>query len=227
MCGRFVGFSTVEQIRSHFGIEKIQAERIRANYNFAPTQQILTVVRQGSERILELMRWGLVPFWAKDPSIGSRLINARSETAAEKPSFKAAFKARRCLIVNDGFYEWKGSKGKKQPVYIKPEGLEGPFAFAGLWDVWRPKNDKSSAPYKSCTILTAEASASVAPIHHRMPVILKPTAYKNWLDPGLNDPAELYRILKESRYLKCENHAVSKDVNSPGSNNPQLIETIF
>jgi putative SOS response-associated peptidase YedK len=130
---------------------------------------------------LEKLHWGLVPFWAKDISIGIKLINARAETIASKPSFRNAFKKRRCLIPADGFYEWKGPKGQKQPMLITlPESK--PFAFAGLWETWNKKDDQDTI-YKSCTIITTEASDSVREIHHRMPAILKPEMYESWLDP--------------------------------------------
>jgi putative SOS response-associated peptidase YedK len=130
---------------------------------------------------LEKLHWGLVPFWAKDISIGNKLINARAETIASKPSFRNAFKKRRCLIPADGFYEWKGPKGQKLPMLITlPESK--PFAFAGLWETWNKKDDQDTI-YKSCTIITTEASDSVREIHHRMPAILKPEMYESWLDP--------------------------------------------
>lgn len=226
MCGRFVGFSTAEQIGRHFGIDRFRAEEIRPNYNVAPMQRIAAVFQEGQERILEQMHWGLVPFWARDLSMGARMINARSETAAEKPSFKAAFRKRRCLIVNDGFFEWKGPAGKKQPMFIRPEGEEGPFGFAGLWETWVPKEGRDAEPYRSCTILTAEASASIRPIHPRMPIVLKPEAYDRWLDPGEGDPDTLNGILAESLYRQFESRPVSTEVNSPLKNGPSLIEKI-
>jgi len=222
MCGRFVGYSSLEQIQSHFKVNRILPGRIEPSYNIAPTQQISVITQEGSERVLSLMHWGLVPFWAKDPSIGNRMINARSETVAEKPAFKNAFRNRRCLIVNDGFFEWKGTKGNKQPVFLKPKGFEGPFAFAGLWEIWKPKDDEFAEGYKSCTILTTDASESVKPIHHRMPVMLKSSSYDGWLDPTLKDPTELQEILK-NRYLDFEHHPVSKKVNFPEHDDPSLI----
>ena len=226
MCGRFVGFSTIDQIQTHFGIDKILSDQIRANFNVAPTQQIATIVQEGSKRTLELMHWGLVPIWAKDLSIGNKMINARSETAAEKPAFKAAFRKRRCLIVNDGFFEWMGSKGKKQPMFIKPYGEDGPFAFAGLWEVWMPKDKKNSPLYKSCTILTTEAAESLRPIHHRMPVVLKPKSYGPWLDQAKNNPVEIKQILGGHLYSDFESHPVSTAVNKPLTNDPTLIQSI-
>jgi len=225
MCGRFVGYSTLEQIQSHFNVGVLEPDRVQPSYNIAPQQELAVVTQKGLERILSLMHWGLVPFWAKESSIGNRMINARSETVAEKPAFRNAFKHRRCLIVNDGFFEWKGAKGNKQPVFLKPKGQGGPFGFAGLWEIWKPKEDEFAKDYKSCTILTTEASESVKPIHHRMPIMLKPFAYEKWLDPMIKDSVELHRIL-ENRYRDFENYPVSKAVNSPQKNDPSFIVAI-
>jgi putative SOS response-associated peptidase YedK len=222
MCGRFVGYSTLDQIQSQFKIDEIRPGQIQPNYNVAPQQPIVVVIQESLKRILDLMHWGLVPFWAKEKSIGYRMINARSETAANKPSFKTAFKNRRCLIVNDGFYEWMGSKGQKEPVFIKPKA-KGPFAFAGLWEIWKSK-DNPLEPYKSCTVLTTEASDSIAKIHHRMPAVLKPEAYDAWLDPMQRNPVELNQILSRDIYQEFESYLVSKDVNSANNNAPSLIE---
>jgi putative SOS response-associated peptidase YedK len=127
MCGRFVGYSTPDQIRSHFKVESVLSEQIHPSYNIAPQQLMAVITQESSRRILSLMHWGLVPFWSKDSSIGNKMINARSETVSEKHAFKNAFKNRRCLIVNDGFYEWKGVKGNKEPVFLKPKGEKGPY----------------------------------------------------------------------------------------------------
>lgn len=159
MCGRFVAFSTTDEIRKHFGVDHLRAEQVRPSYNVAPTQQVAVVFQEQGKRVLEMMHWGLVPFWAEDPAIGNRMINARVETVAEKPSFKAAFRKRRCLIVNDGFFEWTGPKGNRQPVYIKPKGNTGPFAFAGLWEAWRPKEEPEADTLRSCTVLTRVCGA--------------------------------------------------------------------
>lgn len=223
MCGRFVGFSTLDEIVSHFSLDGPLPEEVRANYNVAPSQQVLAVVEKDGQRELSFMHWGLVPFWAKDPSIGSRMINARWETADQKPSFKAAFRKRRCLIVNDGFYEWTGAGGKRQPVYIRPEGLRGPFAFAGLWEQWKPESLPGEDPYRSCTILTAEAAASIRPIHHRMPMVLDPEGYRTWLDPACSDIGLLRRLLQEKTCRAFVARPVSTKVNSPSNNEPSLI----
>ena len=225
MCGRFAGFSTLEEIASHFSIDGPFPEEVRANYNVAPSQQVLAVVQEDVKRARSFLHWGLVPFWAKDPAIGNRMINARSETADQKPAFKAAFRRRRCLIVNDGFYEWTGAKGKRQPVFIRPREQSGPFAFAGLWEVWKPGNDPGADPYRSCTILTTEAADSIRPIHHRMPVVLRPEGYRMWLDPACADVRALNRLLREKICREFVHRPVSTKVNSPSNNEPSLVRS--
>ena len=223
MCGRFVGFNTLEMLLEHFPIDVADVQ-VTPNYNVAPTQEILAIARHENKNHLLKYHWGLVPFWAKDLSIGSRLINARSETVATKPSFRTAFKNRRCLIPSNGFYEWKGSKGQKQPVFLTlPNG--NPFAFAGLWEIWNNKG-KEQTPYRSCTILTREASESVLPIHHRMPVILKPEAFDIWLNPEIQDTNSLSEIIKNQIYTELKGVPVSKQVNSAKNNRPENIQAI-
>ena len=223
MCGRFVGYRNLEELMGHFPIDVADAQ-VTPNYNVAPTQEILAIVRYEEQNHLEYLKWGLVPFWAKDKTIGNRLINARSETAATKPSFRNAFKKGRCLILADGFYEWKGEKGQKQPMLLTlPDG--NPFAFAGLWEIWDNK-DKEQTPYRSCTILTRAASESVIPIHNRMPVILKPEAFDTWLDPDNRDINSLLEIIQRQIYTELINIPVSKQVNSVRNNSPENIQTI-
>ena len=222
MCGRFVGFRSLDELKGFFPIDKAACEAI-SNYNVAPSQEILAIAKYEDENWLVKFHWGLVPFWAKDISIGNRMINARSESIAEKPSFRNAFKKRRCLILADGFYEWKGEKGRKQPMFITLLDHK-PFAFAGLWETWN-KDDQDSI-YKSCTIITTQASESIRYIHHRMPVILKPQLYKSWLDPGNQDVVELGKILKNEIVTELVSYPVSKQVNSTRNNDPSCIEPI-
>ncbi len=222
MCGRFVGFRSLDELKSFFPIDKAACEVV-SNYNVAPSQEILAIARYDDENWLVKFHWGLVPFWAKDPSIGNRMINARSETVAEKPSFRNAFKKRRCLILADGFYEWKGEKGRKQPMFItRPD--RKPFAFAGLWETWKKKD--ADDVYKSCTIITTPASESMRAIHHRMPVILKPPVYESWLDPGNQDPSALSSILQNEIVTELVSYPVSQQVNSPRNNDASCIEPI-
>ena len=191
MCGRFVGFRKLEELEKYFPIDRSDVQAA-ANYNIAPSQEILALVRRRRKNVLDLFHWGLVPFWAKDVSMGNKLINARAETVSSKPSFRAAFRKRRCLILADGFYEWKGAKGKKEPYFLTlPD--EKPFAFAGLWETWDNRG-KADQVYQSCTIITRPASESVLPVHHRMPAIVAPEHYATWMDPDIQDAAMLENI---------------------------------
>ena len=192
-----------------------------SSYNVAPSHEILAVINNGTNRLVAL-HWGLVPFWAKDRSIGNRLINARAETVSEKPSFRTAFKKRRCLIVADGFYEWKGEKGKKQPWYLTTTSAE-PFAFAGLWESW---NDENNRKYLSTTIITTAASQSVKNIHHRMPVILDPAVCQDWLNRDIEDPHRLKQLLRQGHIRDLHSHPVTRQVNSVTNNNPDCIEPL-
>jgi len=220
MCGRFVGYRDLEALKAHFPIDLVETN-LSPNYNVAPTQNISVIVRQDDENVLRTFRWGLVPFWAKDPSIGNKMINARSETVDSKPSFKNAFKKRRCLIPADGFYEWKGPKGSKQPVYITlPDGE--PFGFAGLWAVWDDKG-KAEEPLYTCTIITTDASPPIQDIHHRMPVILIPEAFEDWIKA--DTPADaLKEIISTHTHKDLVFRPVSKAVNSVQNNSPDLIK---
>ena len=223
MCGRFAGFRSMAELIEHFPIDASKVE-IAENFNVAPSQKVLAIARYEGINHLVKFHWGLVPFWAKDKRIGNRLINARSETVATKPSFRAAFRKRRCLILADGFFEWKGDKGTRQPMFLTlPDGR--PFAFAGLWEAW-DNHGKESAPYRSCTILTREASGSVRPIHHRMPVILKPEAYDAWLDPANGDARALQEIIQNQIHTELKSIPVSRNVNSVRNNSPENLRQI-
>ena len=174
------------------------------------------------EKELTLLRWGLVPFWAKEPSIGNRMINARAETVSEKPAYRVSFRKRRCLVVADGFYEWQPTDGRKQPFFFhRVDGY--PFLIAGLWDRWDKGED---LPLETFTILTTGANEVVAPIHHRMPAILKPEVYEPWLDPVNQNVAQLEGILRDNIHTEFVNFPVSKLVNSTGNNSPSCIEPL-
>ncbi len=223
MCGRFVQFSSLRTLESYFPIETIGAD-VAASYNIAPTQQVLAIIQDNGPR-LEKLHWGLVPSWAKDGSGASRLINARAETVAQKPSFRAAFKRRRCLILADGFYEWKGEKGSKKPYFIAlPSGR--PFAFAGLWEALKGMDGDEEREYKSCAIITTAASESFQAIHHRMPVILQPEAYTVWLDPRIEAADRLNDILRHQHVRAMQYHRVSDWVNRVQNNSAACIEPI-
>jgi putative SOS response-associated peptidase YedK len=180
------------RVRARFGLD--ERVELRRRFNVAPTDDVVAVTtdREGRPRG-DVLRWGLVPFWADDPKIGSRMINARAEGVTDKPAFRDAFASRRCLILADGFYEWQRRDGSKRPWWITRADGE-PFAFAGLWATWRPKGAQGVEPLRSCTIITTTASAAVAPLHDRMPVILPSEAEAAWLDPA-TPPATLLELL--------------------------------
>lgn len=197
-----------------------ELESLEPRYNIAPTQQILGVSEEAG-RVARLFRWGLIPFWAKDASIGNKLINARSETIAEKPSFRHALAKRRCLIPADGFYEWKKGPGGKTPMHIRfRDGRL--FAFAGLWESWTPPGGPAVS---TCTILTTEPNKLVAPIHNRMPVILDPGDEAAWLDPETPPVARL-GLLKSLAPEEMEAVPVSIRVNSPAVDDESLVEPV-
>ena len=190
MCGRFARYSLSRELERYFHAHPPSFE-LQPNYNVAPTQEIPVIVIHEDERHIKKRHWGLVPFWAKDISIGSRMINARVETLTSKPAFRAALKQRRCLIPADGFYEWLGKSGSKQPYFFHLPSGE-PFAFAGLYEAWEDKEaPPGTGPYKSCTIITTEASDSVKDIHNRMPLIPKPKPTTNGLTRKISNQPEL------------------------------------
>lgn len=224
MCGRFVQFSSLRTLETFFQVDSVAAN-VAASYNIAPTHEVLAIIHQNGRR-LEKLHWGLVPSWAKDLSGASRLINARAETVAQKPSFRAAFKRRRCLIMADGFYEWQGEKGSKQPYFITLTSNH-PFAFAGLWETWQNKEAAGDDPvYKSCTILTTAASDSMQKIHHRMPLILQPAAYEDWLDPEVRQAERLEEILQNHHVRSMQYYPVSKLVNRVQNNSAACINPL-
>jgi putative SOS response-associated peptidase YedK len=217
MCGRYTLASPTERLAEEFGADA-SSIALAPNYNVAPTQKVAAVLEEGGQRRLEVLRWGLIPPWADDPGIGSRMINARSETAPGKPSFRRAFRERRCLIPADGFYEWQRTNGAKQPYYIHMEDGR-PFAFAGLWESW----SKGEGEIRTCTILTTGANALVGEVHDRMPVILAHDAYDVWLDPA-SERDELTGLLAPYPVDEMEAYPVSRFVNSPSNNDPRCIE---
>ena len=191
MCGRFTLFEPDKVLSKEFGVSSIPP--LSSRYNIAPSQPGVAVrtVAAGSGREFALLRWGLIPSWSKDPAIGNRLINARAETAQEKPSFRNAFKRHRCLIPTNGFYEWQRLERGKQPYFVRMRD-DRLFAFAGLWDRWESPD---KGVIETCTILTTAANAVLAPIHDRMPVILPPAEYARWLDPALLNTDSLAPLL--------------------------------
>lgn len=220
MCGRFSLSTTAHVLVEQFDLIEVP-EDYHLRYNIAPTQPVV-VLSDGRVRRLEYFIWGLIPSWAKDPSIGNRLINARAETIDQKPSFRNAFKKRRCLIIADGFCEWKKEGKVKTPIYIRLKSRK-PFAFAGLWEVWR---DPEGQKVLSCTIITCEPNAFMKRFHHRMPVILPPEAYDEWLDTSKYDPESLKKWLKPYPAKEMEAYEVSRMVNSPENDVPEVIEPV-
>jgi putative SOS response-associated peptidase YedK len=225
MCGRFARYSLSRELERYFNALPPSFE-IQPSYNVAPTQEIPIIVQHEDARHIKKRHWGLVPFWAKDISIGSRMINARVETLTSKPAFKAALKHRRCLIPANGFYEWKGKAGSKQPYFICLPSAE-PMAFAGLYEIWEDKEEPPDAgPYKSCTIITMDASDSVKDIHTRMPLILKPEAYEEWLDPDNKEPARIEELLRTKFVRELKSYPVSKLVNRVENNSKACMEPL-
>jgi putative SOS response-associated peptidase YedK len=217
MCGRFALYSSLADIKKLFRIDSI-AGALDASYNIAPAQDVFAVINHEGRRLGKL-HWGLVPFWAKDISGASKLINAKVETLRDKPSFKNLLKRRRCAIPADGFYEWQKVNNLKQPYFIAPAS-GSPFAFAGLWDTWKAGDGTA---YNSCTIITTEASPQVSRIHNRMPVILKPDSVDLWLDAEIQDSERLENVLQEGHETIFTLRPVSPYVNSPKNNDEKCL----
>ena len=227
MCGRFTLRTSRKGLVESFDLlnadmaDMADMPELRLRYNIAPTQQVAAIrVRENGRRQLVLLKWGLIPSWADDPAIGNRMINARGETVATKPSFRSAFKSRRCLIVADGFYEWQKRGAAKQPYLT---GLESgkPFAFAGLWEHWHHEDQT----IESCTIITTTANELMEPLHDRMPVILPPSRYDHWIDPKA-DRSDLEKMLQPYPADEMSAFPVSTVVNNPRNDKPECVEKI-
>jgi len=223
MCGRFALHHSTEEVAHLFAVDHIAME-IQPRYNIAPGQPVLAVV-QHDRRSLQAFRWGLVPSWAKDARIGNRMINARAETLGEKPAFRAAFRRRRCLIPASGFYEWRKTGARRQPLYIRSRDGHV-LALAGLWEEWLSPDGE---PLRTCTIVTTAANEPMASIHPRMPVILAPAAWTAWLASPVVDPAaqeQLQHVLELRADDDLTAYPVSLRVNAPGHDDPACIEPI-
>ncbi len=220
MCGRFSLTADLGELARRFEFDGNLLD-LEPNYNVAPTQNVLTVIG-GENRRGGFMRWGLIPHWAKSDSIGSRMINARAETVAQRPAFRDAFRRRRCLVLADGFYEWRRAGSVKKPMRIVLESGE-PFAFAGLWAVWR---DSEGNRIPSCTVITTEANDLLRPIHNRMPVILPREMEEFWLDREVQDTAALGEALASYPSELMQTYQVSTLVNSARNNGPQVVEPV-
>lgn len=223
MCGRYALYADYATILERFGIEEsaVGETEYSPSYNIAPSQRVLAVVNDGVKNRLGYLKWGLVPPWAKDQKIGSKMINARAETAAEKPSFRHAFKKKRCLVIADAFYEWQRTDEGKIPMLVRLKSGK-PFAFAGLWETWQSPEGEI---VNSCTILTTQANGLMGTIHDRMPVMLSEEGEKLWLDPE-QDPRILEELLKPFDSEEMEAFEVSDAVNSPKHNGPELIRKV-
>ena len=220
MCGRYTLHHKPAEIEERFEVDFDNSD-FTPRYNIAPSQMIATI-RQTDTREVALCKWGLIPFWAKDPAIGNKMINAKAETLAEKPSFKNALAKRRCLIPADGFYEWKKQgKTPSKPIYIRRRD-NGLFAFAGLWETWKtPEGDK----LQSCTIVTTEPNELIAKFHHRMAVILRPEDEATWLDPK-NSATDVLPLLKPYPPEELEAFEVSRAVNTPSVDDASCIAPV-
>lgn len=220
MCGRYNEKLTDHDLVSLFDLE--QAEPWSPRYNIAPRQPAPVILAEANgRRRMRLLRWGLIPGWAKEAAVGDRLINARADGLAAKPSFRSAFKRRRCLVPATGFYEWKPAGTVKQPFHICREDGGG-FAFAGLWESWT--DPASGGQMETFTIITTEPNALLAPIHSRMPVILPEADYPIWLDPGVQDAAQLEGLLRPAPEKGWTAYPIGRAVNRPTVDSPSLIQ---
>jgi putative SOS response-associated peptidase YedK len=222
MCGRFAFYSPHEAIVRLFGVAS--APEIEPRWNIAPTRFVATVREAGGTREVAMLYWGLVPSWAKEKAIGARMINARSETLAEKPSFRNAFRRRRCLVLADGYYEWQRSGATKQPYFIAFDDGQ-PFGMAGLWERWR--DPASSEPLESCCVVTTVPASAIAHVHDRMPAIVPPEAYAEWLDPTNEATDRLARLLQPCQRPDLRARPVSSRVNDARHQGADLVEPIF
>jgi len=220
MCGRYAFFSPAEAVKRTFALDLLP--ELMPRYNIAPTQSVaaLRVAAEG-RRSLVMLHWGLVPHWAKERAIGNRMINARSETLAEKPAYRDAFRRRRCLVLADGWYEWQAAPGGKQPWFVRLRDPR-PIAFAGLWERW--KDPARGELLESCTIVTTDASESVRKIHDRMPVVLPEQSWDRWMDPAYSDADALSKMLGPYDTKALQAWTVSRLVNAPKNEGPKLIE---
>jgi len=245
MCGRYASSRRPEDLVEEFEIDKVEVpEPLPPDFNVAPTKQVYAVVqrpadpqdKQGaSERQLRSVKWGLVPFWAEDPSVGNKMINARMETVHEKPAYRRPFASRRCLLPADGYFEWytteqrtKAGKPVKQPFFIHPAD-GGVLAMAGLYEVWRDPTRDDDDPHRflwSCTVITTSAEDSVGHIHDRMPLMVEQDRRASWLDPTIDDPDTLKGLLVPAAPGRLEAYPVSTAVNSVRNNGPELLDAL-
>ncbi len=228
MCGRYVSVSSPTILAERFHVEEVRTGETEPNYNVTPRAEIPAVADSRGRRVLDLVRWGLVPSWAKSISVGDRMINARAETVLTNNSYKRPFERRRCIVPADGFYEWQTIEGQKvrQPWFIRRRDGE-PLAFAGLWSIWHDRNLGDDAPrIRSCTIITTEPNELMRDIHNRMPVILPESAWDTWLDAENHDVQSLTQLLVPSPSDELEAWPITTRVNKPDHNGPELLERV-
>ncbi len=244
MCGRYASSRKPEDLVEEFDIPAAELPRLDPDYNVAPTKEVYAVLERppkdedrssAPERQLRVLTWGLVPFWAKDPSVGSRMINARMETVAEKPAYRRAFEKRRVILPADGYFEWyptkektKAGKQRKQPYFIRPTD-GGVLAMAGLYEIWRDPEKGADDPSRfrwTCTVLTTSAEDPLGHIHDRMPLMLGPDRYDAWLDPRRNDKDDLLSLLEPAAPGRLEAYPVAPLVSNVRNNGPELLEPL-
>jgi putative SOS response-associated peptidase YedK len=245
MCGRYASSRKPEDLVEEFEIDKVEVkEPLAPDYNVAPTKQVYAVVQRStdpddktgpSERQLRSVKWGLVPFWAKEPGIGNKMINARMETVHEKPAYRRPFASRRCLLPADGYFEWyateektKAGKPLKQPFFIRPAD-GGVLAMAGLYELWKDPTRDADDPLRflwTCTVITTSAEDSVGHIHDRMPLMVEPERYAAWLDPANGAVDDLKQLLVPAAPGRLEAFPVSTQVNNVRNNGPELVDPL-
>lgn len=245
MCGRYASSKSSDDLIEEFEVEESRvAEPLAPDYNVAPTKEVYAVMARPPsadksappQRQLRVLKWGLVPSWAKDPAIGNKMINARMETVADKPSFRRAFASRRCLLPADGYFEWyptsaktKAGKPVKQPFFIRPKD-GGSLAMAGLYEIWRDRSiedeDAPGAFRWTCTVLTTDAEDDLGKIHDRMPLMVPPDRWQRWLDPTKAEKDDLLALLEPAAPGRLEAFPVSKLVSNVRNNGPELIEPL-
>jgi len=228
VCGRFTSTTSVTDLASVFEVEEVRAPEMPPRYNVAPTSPVYAVALargdedKGPRRALGTFRWGLVPSWARDPSVGNRMINARAEGISKKPAYRNALARRRCLVPADAFYEWKKRPaGGKLPYAVRRRDRQ-PMALAGIWEVWRDRDRPDEPPLRSCAIVTTEANELMAPIHDRMPVVLERAEWERWLDPA-TDLSEVEALLRPAAPDLFEAFPVSTAVNNVANDGPELL----
>jgi len=238
MCGRYAATKDPAALIEEFAAIDLTEGRARTDHNVAPTKNVVTVVQrhprdaegqvledEPAERSLRLMRWGLVPFWAKDLSVGNKMINTRAETAAEKPAFKRALASRRCLVPADGWFEWRRTGKEKEPFYMTGPD-DSSLAFGGIWETWRPKDDADAEPLITFSIITTDAAGQLTDVHHRMPLIVPRQRWDGWLDPDRSDVTDLLVPTPEDIVASLELRPVASLVNNVRNNGPELLARV-